>query len=169
MPIELKLAKPHSANVAIVNDRGSSMAFIGPSCEYATNSFRAIRVPRRLPMVGASRQGTPMLHATGAKTHPKICWRLSPARPSTALTRAIRARNEISIAPTFRASASPSPVPRPAASITLTSVRVTSSLTLPIVSGTSVSGTKILAIISVPGAVMITAVSRCCASIPKRI
>ena len=37
------------------------------------------------------------------------------------------------------------------------------------VSGTSVSGTNILAIISVPGAVMITAVSRCCASIPNRM
>ncbi len=33
MPIELKLANPHSANVAIVNDRGSSDAFSGPSCE----------------------------------------------------------------------------------------------------------------------------------------
>ena len=85
------------------------------------------------------------------------------------MTSAISARNEISIAPTFSASASPSPVPRPAASITLTSVRSISSFTLPIVSGTWVSGTKILAIISVPGAVMITAVSRCSALIPKRM
>ena len=36
-------------------------------------------------------------------------------------------------------------------------------------SGTSVSGTNILAIIIVPGAVMITAVSRCCASMPNRM
>ncbi len=67
----------------------------------------------------------------------------------------------MSIAPTFSASCSPSPVPRPAASITFTSVLGTSSFTDPIVSGVSVSGTNILAIISVPGAVMMTAVSRC--------
>ena len=73
------------------------------------------------------------------------------------------------MAPTFKASDSPSLVPRPAASMTLTSVRSTLSLTVPIVSGCSVSGTKILAIISVPGAVMMTAVSRCFASIPKRM
>jgi hypothetical protein len=128
-----------------------------------------MRVPSRLPIVGASRQGTPMLHATGANAQPKICCRLSPARPSSALTSAISARNEISMAPTFNASASPSPVPRPAASITLTSVRGTSSLTVPIVSGTSVSGTNTFAIISVPGAVMITAVRRCLASMPNRM
>ena len=33
MPIELKLANPQRANVAIVNDRGSSVSFSGPSCE----------------------------------------------------------------------------------------------------------------------------------------
>ncbi len=112
-------------------------------------------------MVGASRHGTPIAQAIGANTQPKICCRLRPASPSRALTSAMSARNEISIAPTLSASASPSLVPRPAASITLTSVRSTFSLTVPIVSGCSVSGTKIFAIISVPGAVMMTAVSRC--------
>ena len=53
--------------------------------------------------------------------------------------------------------------------MTLTSVRSTSSVTAPMVCGTSVSGTKILAIISVPGAVMITAVSRWLASMPNRM
>src|SRR5262249_59310962 len=33
IPIELKLAKPQSAKVAIVNDFASSDAFSGPSCE----------------------------------------------------------------------------------------------------------------------------------------
>ena len=51
--------------------------------------------------------------------------------------------------------------------MTLTSVRSISSLTVPSVSGTAVSGTNILAIISVPGAVMITAVSRWRGSMPK--
>ncbi len=58
-------------------------------------------------------------------------------------------------------------MPRPAASITFTSVRSTSSRTDPIVFGTSVSGTNILAIMIVPGAVMMTAVSRCLASTPN--
>ena len=31
MPTELMFAKPHKANVAIVNDTGSSCAFMGPS------------------------------------------------------------------------------------------------------------------------------------------
>src|SRR2546422_8257440 len=39
IPIELKFAKPHSAKVAMVNERGSSAAFCGPSMENATNSF----------------------------------------------------------------------------------------------------------------------------------
>ena len=80
MPIELKFAKPQSANVAIVNDFGSSIGFSGPSCEYATNSLSAILVPSRLPMVGASRHGTPMLQATGAKTQPKIVGNLLGTR-----------------------------------------------------------------------------------------
>ena len=53
--------------------------------------------------------------------------------------------------------------------MTFTSVCSTSSFTVPRVSGISVSGTKILAIINVPGAVMMTAVSRCCASMPNRM
>src|SRR4029077_13640344 len=71
MPIDPKFANPHKANVAIVNDFGSSAALIGPSCEYATNSLRTMRVPSKLPMAGASFHGTPMLQATGASTQPK--------------------------------------------------------------------------------------------------
>ena len=92
---------------------------------------------------------------------------LRPARPRIALSRATIARNEISIAPTLSARCRPSPVPRPMASMTLTSVFSTSSFTVPIVSGWPVSGTKSFAIISVPGAVMMTAVSRCSALAPK--
>ena len=77
------------------------------------------------------------------------------------------ARNEISIAATFSARCNPSPVPRPAASMTLTSVLGTSSFTTPIVVGDPVSGTNSLAIMIVPGAVMITAVSRCSALAPN--
>ena len=52
--------------------------------------------------------------------------------------------------------------------MTLTSVISTSSFTDPIVFGTSVSGTNIFAIMIVPGAVMMTAVSRCLASIAEQ-
>ena len=90
-----------------------------------------------------------------------------PMAPRMPLSRKIIATNEISIAPTFIARCRPSAVPRPAASMTLTSVFSICSLTVPRVSGVSVSGTNIFAIISVPGAVMITAVSRCRASMPN--
>lgn len=73
------------------------------------------------------------------------------------------------MAPTFSARWSPSAVPRPAASMTFTSVWGTSRRTVPIVRGTPVSGTIIFAIMIVPGAVMMTAVSRCLASMPKRM
>ena len=73
IPIEEKLAKPHNAYVAIVKDRGSRVSLIVPSCEKAMNSFNTMRVPRRLPIVAASRHGTPKLHATAANTQPKIC------------------------------------------------------------------------------------------------
>jgi len=47
-----------------------------------------------------------------------------------------------------------------------TSVRGISTRTPPSVCGVSVSGSRIFAIMMVPGAVMITAVRRCRASIP---
>ena len=76
IPIELRFAKPQSANVAMVNERGSSAALIGPSIENATNSFSTMRVPSRVPITPQSRQGTPITQATGAKTTPKIFSRL---------------------------------------------------------------------------------------------
>src|SRR2546428_9147915 len=77
MPMELKLAKPQRANVAIAKVRGSSVAFMGPSCPNATNSLITMRVPRRLPILPASCQGTPISQATGAKIHPKIVCKFS--------------------------------------------------------------------------------------------
>jgi hypothetical protein len=158
----------------MVKERGSSVSRSAPSCANAMNSFSTMRVPSRLPMAAASRHGTPRLHATGAKTQPKIICIESPGMPMTLpiaprmpFRRKIMATNEISIAPTFMARCRPSAVPRPAASITFTSVFSICSVTVPRVSGVSVSGTNILAIISVPGAVMITAVSRWRASMPN--
>src|SRR5258708_29483484 len=79
LPIELKFAKPHSANVAIVIDLGSRTFCLikSPSAAYATNSLSTMRVPSRLPIVAASFHGTPILHATGEKTQPKTRSRLS--------------------------------------------------------------------------------------------
>ena len=94
---------------------------------------------------------------------------LRPTSPSAALSIATSARNEISMAPTLSARCRPSAVPRPAASMMFTSVFSTSRETVPIVFGCPVSGTNIFAIISVPGAVMMTAVSRWRASMPKRM
>ena len=65
-----------------------------------------------------SSEGTPISHAIGAKIHPKIwsrlsvVWkRVSPIQPRPTLTIATSAVNAISMAPTFRASLSPSVVP----------------------------------------------------------
>ena len=76
---------------------------------------------------------------------------------------------EIRIASTLSARCRPSMVPRAAASITFTSAVPTSSRTAPIVAGVPVSGTNIFAIMIEPGAVMMTAVSRCLASTPNRM
>jgi hypothetical protein len=65
--------------------------------------------------------------------------------------------NEMSIAPTLSASASPSPVPRPGGVDHVDVGPLDLELHAAHRLGTCVSGTKILAIISVPGAVMITA------------
>jgi len=72
MPIELKFANPHRANVAMVNERGSRLPRRGPSIEKATSSFSTIRVPNRLPIIGQSCQGMPISHAIGANKVPKI-------------------------------------------------------------------------------------------------
>ena len=85
------------------------------------------------------------------------------------LVSAISARNAISIAPTLIAMPSPSPVPRAMAARKFESCSTCSMCTTPMVFGCSVSGTSILEMSSVPGAVMITAVSRCRASTPNAI
>ena len=76
------------------------------------------------------------------------------------------AKNAINIAPTFSASFSPSLVPAAAASSTLTESLWNLFSTEPSVSGVSVSGTIILAIIKAAGAEMTQAVARCPASTP---
>src|SRR2546429_6161559 len=76
------LAKPHSANVAIVKETGSSAGLMGPSCAYAMNSFSTMRVPSRLPMVPLSCHGTPITQAIGLKTQPSTVWMLAGNQPS---------------------------------------------------------------------------------------
>src|SRR5437764_212286 len=112
--------------------------------------------------------------AIGRKIQPSTVCRLMGNQemnpwihPNNPLTSAMSAMNEISIAITLSIKKRPSLVPRAAASSTLTSVRGMSTLTPPRVSGTSVSGSMIFAIMIVPGAVMMTAVSKCPASIPN--
>src|SRR5580698_4543107 len=83
-----------------------------------------------------------------------------------AFTNASSAKNTINIAPTFSARCNPSTVPRAIAPNTFDSRSVAGISTRPAVRGCSVSGTSILAISNVPGAVMITAVKRLLASAP---
>ena len=86
-------------------------------------------------------------------------------------SKAINARNEISMAAMFNAMCRPSVVPRAIApsrfSFFPSSTSSSLITTRPAVLGTSVSGTSILAITSVPGAVMMTALSKCFGSIPN--
>src|SRR5215469_2827214 len=71
--MELKFANPHSANVAIVYERGSSVLCIDPSLWNATNSLVTKRRPSKLAMAGQSCHGIPISQATGEKIQPKIC------------------------------------------------------------------------------------------------
>ena len=174
IPTEPMLAKPASAKEAMVKERGSRLAFSAPSWEKAMNSLRTARVPSSPPMTPLSRQGTPIAQAIGRPTQDRMVWRFSGNQASRAwiapippFIRATRAMNDTSIAITLSISWRPSVVPRAAASTTFTSVLGISSLTFPKVSGSPVSGSNSLAIMMVPGAVMMTAVSKCRASIPN--
>src|SRR5882762_8729854 len=89
--------------------------------------------------------------------------------PMIPLVSAISARNAISMAPTLTAIPNPSPVPRAMAARKFESRSMFSMCTVPMVFGCSVSGTSIFEISRVPGAVMMTAVSRCRASTPNAI
>ena len=125
----------------------------------------------------------PITQATGAKRVPKILSKLEGNHrkpkcasalwipPRIPFDNAIRARNEISIAAMFNARFKPSVVPRAMAPSTFSCFSASTSFsfitTRPAVFGCSVSGTSILEIRIVPGAVMITALSRCLGSMPN--
>ena len=137
------------------------------SCRYATNSVATIFTPIRLPTIPASPHDTPMSQTNGARNQPKIFSSVRPSIPITLpsaptpkLTSASRAMNASSIAPTLSASCIPCEAPAAAASITLTSLRSTSTVTLPPVSGTADSGTRSLEITKAAGAFITLAVRR---------
>ena len=68
MAIELKLAKPHSANVTIACVRSLRVpGSIAPRSMKATNSFSTILVPNNPPAICASFHGMPRRNMKGAK------------------------------------------------------------------------------------------------------
>src|SRR5258705_273066 len=77
MPTELRFANPQSANVAMVNETGSRLAFNGPRCAYAMNSLITIRSPRSPPTTPLSCHGTPITQAIGRKIHPRTVCRVA--------------------------------------------------------------------------------------------
>ncbi len=137
-------------------------------------------------MSGASDHGIPMSQAIGAKSQPKTSSKLkegaspalrkpvgtkapphaakfahSPTSLQPAFTSATKAMKAISMAATLKASARPSAAPREMASSTLRSTRVSSStLTWPLVTGFSSSGTMSFAMSREPGADMTLTVMR---------
>src|ERR1041384_7836800 len=77
MPTELKLAKPASANEAMVKERGSRLALSGPSWENATNSFSPAGGPKSPPIVPLSCHGTPIAQAIGRPAQASTVCRLA--------------------------------------------------------------------------------------------
>src|SRR2546426_970637 len=108
MPTELMFAKPHSANVAMVKDSGSSWGFRTARSLNAKNSLSTMRSPSRLPIVPESCHGTPIAKAIGRKTQPRIVWTFSGnhvtkpcTHPKPPFTSATRATNDTSMAMTL--------------------------------------------------------------------
>ncbi len=108
-----------------------------------------------------------MIQASGASTQPSIISSerfssptRSPAQPINPLKSATSAIKASSMAPTFSASVNPSPAPRAAASIAFTSGEGTSTLSVPIVSGSPSSGYMTLEIRIVAGAAITLAAIR---------
>src|SRR3546814_3912640 len=72
--IELKLANPHSAKVAIATEIGAKPACSLPRSMKATNSLSTTLVPNSPPTAALSSHGTPISHITGRKTAPITAW-----------------------------------------------------------------------------------------------
>ena len=105
---------------------GLKVSISGPKPAKATNSLTTIFCPTKLPEATASSSGTPIITMIGANTQPRICWKVRssapnqpPTVPISRLISAIREMKASSIAPTVRASRSPSAAPPAAASMTL--------------------------------------------------
>ena len=129
-----------------------------------------MRVPSRLPIVPASRHGTPRDHATGANTQPKICCRLQartePPRMRVGQRNQRDERNQhrADVDRQLQALAGAAAGRVDHVDVGLLDLELDGAAASP---APPVSGTNIFAIINVPGAVMITAVSRCRGSMPN--
>ena len=121
-------------------------------------SLKTVFSPMSLPTLWASSGQTPISQASGAQPQPSIRSSVSGAPPtggsgeSIQFIRCTRAMNAMSMATMFSTSFRPSAAPRQAASSTFASVRGTSTLTVPLVGESSVSGTMILATTRAAGA-----------------
>jgi len=147
-----------------------------PSMENATNSFSTMRTPRRLPIKRQSCQGlqSPMRwckqgaqYRLEARGKPRDVGVNSAMIPSN---NAINARNEISMAAMFSAMCNHPWCARDGPQQVFIFLHLYFFFThyhATRGSGHFGLGTSIFAITSVPGAVMMTALSRCLGSIPK--
>ncbi len=134
-------------------------------------------MPMSPPTYAESCHGTPITQVSGRSSWPSRNWRLrgSPESRSTEepnhcrpkLSSATRATNAISMAATLMASCTPCAAPPAAASITFDSLRSTSILSVPFVSGSPSSGRMILERIRPAGAFITLAASRCAAMLGK--
>ena len=146
MPIELKLANPQRAKLAITNDRSMiGCSFSLPSSlkgnQLVEHRARAQQAARRR---GSPPRARPAGRPPGREPSRRSPGATCPSKPSPMLIRAIRPRNAISMAAMLRARCRPSRVPRAAASRTLASLRSLGRVDVAQRLGLSVSGTSIL-------------------------
>ena len=173
MPIELKLANPHSANVAMVKDRGSRVACHRAEPlegdEFVRHHAQAEQVADAGNRARESRSPT----RPAQKIQPKICSTLEgnhamPMHGETAVHAAEDAIHQVDQrderdqhgADVEREMQAVDGAARDGAEDIGVALDVAPFRTRPAVSGFSVSGTSIFAIRIVPGAVMITAVEQ---------
>ena len=179
MPIELRFANPQSAKVAIVKERGSRVACIGPQPlerdKLIRHHAQAQQIADRVAILPGNadhprdrRKRDSRKSLQGSRGTGIPCGAQPVAYRAKAAIHQIDQRDEGNqhggnVEREVQAIDRPARNGGEGIHVALPSSGI---CTCPAVSGVSVSGTSIFAIRIVPGAVMITAASKCSALIP---
>ena len=170
IPIELKFAKPQSANVAIVNDRGSSVAFSEPSSRVGDELVE--RHPRAEQVADGRRVPPRHAHAPGdRREHPAEDLLQAEAdeaeqRVDERDQRQERDQHGADVQRERQALAGTAAGGIDDVDVGPLDLQLARSPSFPAARS---RGRRSWPSSACPGAVMMTAVSRCCASMPKRM